>query len=139
MFSLNNMAEIRASVMVVALLLFGFAPASCAQQTAKITGTYTNMHFNREGGDLLGQELKIVRTRKGYQGALQFAEGGAGELIIVEVNLEGDRISFVIPDSYADAGQFNGTIQNGVIRGLFKFKGGGEERVELKKGKSYWD
>ncbi len=140
MFSLNNMPEIRASVMVtVLLLLFGFAPASCAQQAAKVTGTYTNMHFNKEGGDLLGQELKIVLTRKGYQAALQFAEGGAGELIIVEINIEGEKISFVIPDSYADAGQFSGTIQNGVIRGLFRFKGGGEERAELKRGKSYWD
>jgi hypothetical protein len=139
MFPLGSTLLIRRSALTTVFLFLGLASFSNAQQTPKITGTYTSMRFNKEGGDLLGQELKIVLTRKGYQGALQFAEGGAGELIIVEIHIEADKINFALPDTSPDAGQFSGTIQNGVIRGLFRFKGGGEEKVELKRGKSYWD
>lgn len=130
----------RAALLFVVTLLLVLTPLSVrAQRASRITGTYTSMYFNKEGGDLLGEELKIVLTSKGYQGALQFAEGEPSELMIVDVQIEGNKVSFIIPATYAYAGQFSGTIQNGVIRGMFRFKGGGQEVVELKKGKSYWD
>jgi hypothetical protein len=97
------------------------------------------MYFHQEGGDLLGEELKIVVARNGYQGALQFAQGEPSDLIAVDIKLTGNNIEFTIPDSYPEAAQFSGTIETGVIRGVFKFKTGGEATVELKKGKSYWD
>ncbi len=104
-----------------------------------ITGTYTNMQFNRQGGDLLGTELRIAVTRSGYQGVLQIAEGGPGQLVLVNVQVDGNRIKFSIPDDNPYAGSFSGVITNGVLTGHFKYKSGGEEDVVLKKGKSYWD
>jgi len=113
--------------------------AGQAAKTPRLTGTYTNMSFNREGGDLLGQELRIVRTRKGYQGVLQFAEGEPSELMIVDLKVSGKTLEFTVPDSSPNACQFAGTIDGGVIRGQFKFRTGSSEDVTLKKGKSYWD
>jgi len=86
------------SVVITASLVLFMCAGVAAQspKPAKITGTYTNMYFNREGGDLLGEELKIVRTRKGYQGALQVAEGGPGELIVVDIKLTGNKIEFAV-------------------------------------------
>ena len=111
-----------------------------AQGNHRITGTYTNMYYNKQGGDVLGEELKIVMTQGGqYQGALQFAEGEPEDLIVVDIELKGGTISFLVPDVDSHAGRFSGTIDNGVIRGQFKFKRGGIENVTLKKGKSYWD
>ncbi len=104
-----------------------------------ITGTYTNLHFNSEGGDLLGVELRIAVTRSGYQGVLQIAEGEPGQLVLVNVQVDGNRINFVIPNDNPDAGSFSGAIANGVLTGHFRFKSGGAEDVVLKKGKSYWD
>jgi hypothetical protein len=109
------------------------------QNAQRITGTYTNMYFNKEGGDVLGEEIKIVHTRSGYQGALQFAEGEPEELVIVEVKVNGANIVFPIPDSDPHAGEFSGTVTNEVLQGEFRFKSGGREKVELRKGKSYWD
>jgi len=98
------------------------------------------MYYNKEGGDVLGEELKIVMTQGGrYQGALQFAEGEPEDLIVVDIELKGDTISFSLPDTDNHAGRFSGTIANGILRGQFKFKRGGIENVTLKKGKSYWD
>ncbi len=112
-----------------------------AEQGNRITGTYTNMYYNQEGGDVLGEELKIVLTtqKKGYQGVLQFAEGEPSELIVVDIRISGNKLEFSIPENTPYAGQFTGTIAKGIIKGKFSFKGGGEETAVLKKGKSYWD
>jgi hypothetical protein len=108
-------------------------------QRPRITGTYGNMYYNSEGGDLIGDELKIVNTKQGYQGVLQISEGAPEPLILVDVKLTGTNISFSIPDSSPYAGSFDGKIENGLLRGEFHFKSGGADKVELKKGKSYWD
>ena len=128
-----------AAVTAALVLIMCAGVAAQSAKAAKITGTYTNMYFNREGGDVLGEELKIVRTRKGYQGALQVAEGAPGELVVVDIKVTGDRIDFTVPDSHPDASQFSGTVQGGVVRGEFRYKTGGTQKVTLRKGKSYWD
>jgi len=98
----------------------------------RLTGTYTDMHYGSQGGDLLGTEIKIVSTRKGLQGALQFAEGAPEELVIVDIQIKDSAVSFVVPESSPYAGEFTGTIMNGVLTGEFRFKSGGSNRVELK-------
>ncbi|HEX2712950.1 MAG TPA: hypothetical protein VHM88_12190 [Candidatus Acidoferrales bacterium] len=129
-------------LLFLGLILLGFSwrQTLYAQGSHRITGTYTNMYYNTQGGDVLGEELKIVLTQGGrYQGALQFAEGEPEDLMVVDIELKGDAISFSVPEVDRHAGRFGGTIDNGVIRGQFKFKRVGIENVTLKKGKSYWD
>ena len=109
------------------------------QKPFRVTGTYTNMYYNAEGGDVIGDEIRIVYTRNGYQGVVQFAEGEPEGLVIVGVEVVGAKVSFSIPDSSPYAGKFTGTIENEILRGEFQFKNGGADKVELKKGKSYWD
>ncbi len=132
---------LKVSLPVVLLLLsFGVLNEVAIGSTVKdVAGTYTNLAFNKEGGDLLGVEIRIVPTKKGYEGVLQFAEGGPEELILVEIQVENKSIRFSIPDSDPNAGSFSGVIENGVLKGHFQYKSGGAEDVVLKKGKSYWD
>jgi hypothetical protein len=121
------------------ILLFCMLVPAQTSKPGRVTGTYTNMSFNKEGGDLLGQELKIVKTRKGYQGALQLAEGEPGELSVVDIKISGDKIEFEVPDSSPDGCRFSGTIEGSKIVGQFRFKSGGSQTVTLTKGKGYWD
>jgi hypothetical protein len=58
---------------------------------------------------------------------------------LVDIEVVGSGVSFSIPDSSPYAGRFNGTVENGTLNGEFRFKSGGSEKVELSKGKSYWD
>jgi hypothetical protein len=108
------------------------------QKSPRITGTYTNMHYVAEPGDVIGYEIKIVFTGDKFQAALQIAEGVPGELV-VDVQSDNAKITFAIPDSNSYAGQFKGIIESGVLKGEFLFKNGGSEKVELRRGKSYWD
>jgi hypothetical protein len=120
-------------------LFLGFLPLASAQRPPRITGTYSNMYYNREGGDVLGDEIKIVFTSAGYQGVLQFAEGAPGQLIVVDIKADGNKISFTIPSSSTYAGEFHGSVVNRRLEGEFQFESGGSEKVRLLRGKSYWD
>ena len=105
----------------------------------RITGTYSDMRYVPDAGDVIGTEIKIVFTGKGFQGALQIAEGSPGTLMLVEVEQKGNSISFSIPEDSPYAGAFHGSISGSVLRGDFQFKTGGSQAVVLRKGKSYWD
>ncbi|SRR6266404_3107047 len=126
-------------LMSVVVASLGSVGVVHAQNTRRLTGTYTNMSFHKEGWQILGEEIRIVLTQKGYQGALQFSDGAPGELVVVDLVAVGTTISFAIPDTSSHAGQFTGTLENGLLKGEFRFKAGVSRSVELWKGKSYWD
>lgn len=121
---------------VAAYVLF---QPSFAADRFRPTGTFTDLSYSAESGDLSGTELRIVQTRKGYQGILQFAEGGPGEVIVIPVSIDGENVHFEIPLSSPDAGTFQGKISARDLRGKFKFRTGGELEVRLPRKKSYWD
>jgi hypothetical protein len=136
---MNFPRALLSAIFVASISLCALPGLAQAQKEPRITGTYTDMHYNEEGGDVLGEEIRIVYSAGGYQGALQFAEGVPEALIVVGVKVDGNKISFTIPGDSSYAGQFSGAIENGVLKGEFRFKAGGSEKVSLKKGKSYWD
>jgi hypothetical protein len=128
--------------LALALLICFTATAvkvTLAQKQVKITGTFSDMHFVKEPGDLLGTEIKIVFAGGSYQGVLQFAEGGPSELVIVKIQKDGNKISFSISDDNPYAGEFQGSVSSEALQGEFRFKSGGTEKVTLHRGKSYWD
>lgn len=130
------------SILFVAIGLCVFlshGDSARADQQARITGTYSDMHYIQEAGDILGTEIKIVFTGSKFQAAIQIAEGEPGDLIVVDVVRNKDSIQFALPAESAYEGKFSGTIANGFLRGEFLFKNGGSDKVALKKGKSYWD
>jgi hypothetical protein len=127
--------------LTVCVITLAFSAVLAAEKKLKYTGTFTNLEYNKEGGDLLGEEIKIVLVPQGYQGALQIAEGGPSQLMVFDVIFDGDRIKFEIPSSYPiyGSGVFEGQIDTRGIRGVLRFKGGAANRVNWKRGRSYWD
>jgi hypothetical protein len=103
------------------------------------TGTFSSIEYNQEGGDLLGVEIRIVYTRNGYQSTLQIAEGGVSELIIVKPLIENNRIKFTIHEPKLYEGVFIGIINSKKIKGVLKYKDGGELEINIPRKKSYWD
>jgi hypothetical protein len=97
--------------------------------------------YHQEGGDLLGAEIKVVLTRKGFQGALQIAEGGPSPLMVVDVLFDKDQVKFKIPESYSlyGGGLFEGKIDSKGLSGAFTFRGVKGDKEILLRGCSYWD
>jgi hypothetical protein len=107
-----------------------------------LTGTFSSLRFNTERRDLRGVELKIVPTRTGYQGALQIAEGGPSEMMVVDVAVRRhNTIRFDIPASYPfyGGGTFEGTLDSTGITGRFTFRAVTGDLERLVRGRSYWD
>jgi hypothetical protein len=67
----------KAVPLLAGLVFFAISPGFPSDVSIKYTGTFSSLRYHKEAGDLLGVEIRIVSTRKGYQGALQIAEGGA--------------------------------------------------------------
>jgi len=139
MWHLRKNPKTHCSWIAIGLLLVTSVQIAIAQESVRITGTYSDMYYNKEGGDVLGEEIRIVATAAGYQGVLQFAEGVPSDLIVVDVRLDGNKVSFSIPGPSAYAGQFAGVLDNGVLKGELRFKSGTTEVIKLPRRKSYWD
>ena len=112
-----------------------------AQSKPRVTGTFSNLVYTAEGGDLLGVEIKIVPTRRGFQGALQIAEGGPSEIMVVDVRVQGEQLEFTIPESYRPygGGSFKGKVNANGIVGRFVFNGNAQEEARLVRRPGYWD
>ena len=129
------------SAFLILALLCGGSVDSAEDKKVKQTGTFSSLAYNREGGDLIGAEIKIVPTRKGFQGALQIAEGGPSPLMVVDVLFDRDHVKFKIPESYSlyGGGLFEGKIDSKGISGAFTFSGVRGDKEVLLRGCSYWD
>jgi hypothetical protein len=123
-------------------LLVSASPVSWGATPApppKISGIYSDLAFNNEGGDLLGIELMIVpRESKGdlaWSVFVQVAEGGAPHTALVPLTLIGNKIDFTLPSAEPTGGMhFTGTISSTEIR---LNTPSGQVEV-LRRGKSYW-
>jgi hypothetical protein len=104
---------------VVALTLLWLAAPAFA--SASLTGTYSSLHYNDEGGDLLGHEITILQGRTGFMLRFQIVEGVAAKPITVPVKIEGANFRFDIPRSKEGGGVYSGTITKA---GLVMDRGG---------------
>src|ERR1700722_15614747 len=82
----------------------------------KVSGIYSDLAYNAEGGDLLGLELLVIPAGEDNTGVLwnavvQLAEGGAPYCKVVPFVVHGSRVEFTLPrDGAGEAMHFAGTI-----------------------------
>lgn len=129
-----------AGVFLFSLLLFSGA-AFCEQPCISKTGTFSTLYYNEEGGDLLGEEIRIVYTRFGFQATYQISEGAPSELALASIDITKDyEFEFTVPEAkLMSAGTFKGRIEADRIVGVFIFINGNEIPINLPRKKSYWD
>ena len=108
-----------------------------------VTGMYSNLYYNEEGGDLLGMEIFIFRSKDGYQALVQIAEGELPTVLLVPLDVDGANIRFTIPgDGTSNSSStFSGTVSAQGIKGHWsdgRLSTKGTKDEVLKRGKSYW-
>jgi hypothetical protein len=121
------------------LLALPVLAAEAPAPVLKVSGIYSDLAYNVEGGDLLGMELLIVpagsEAKDHWNVFVQIAEGGAPYCVVVPLTINGAKIEFTIPPGGSYGGtRFAGTISATEIR--LSIPQGPEER--LRRGKSYW-
>jgi hypothetical protein len=125
----------------IVLLCVGVAVGA---NTVRAAGVYSNLYFNKEGGDLLGAEILILPSRSptGFSALVQLAEGGAPFAILVPIRVTGTQVEFTIAASGPyDGLTFTGAVTRSELTGEWSsgsvFADAGH-RERLKRGKSYW-
>jgi len=124
--------------LTLALLVFTWPAMAPAKRPASPTGTFSSMYYNEEGGDLIGTEVRIVYTRKGFQGTVQDAEGEPDELILFTATIDGGNnftISYTSPRT-GDPVTISGRVTEAGLETKTKWWTGGNL---LKRAPSYWD
>ncbi|MHA6204907.1 hypothetical protein ACXU4B_10815 [Dyella soli] len=137
--------EMRCCFWVIVLLLTVALPVGAQGVTQRVTGIYSDLHYNKEGGDLLGMELLIVPSdsstkEPGYTVFVQIAEGGAPITAVVPLDVRGSKIEFTLPEGDPAYGKmhFVGVMTKSAIV-LHSEHGAEKGDVEtLTRGKSYW-
>jgi hypothetical protein len=133
-------AMTRKGLTLVALALLAAGAFAGTAKAPRVSGIYSNLHWNAEGGDLLGIELFVVPRDTGsgepaWSVFVQIAEGGAPCAAVVPLTVMGDRIEFTLPKGSSCAGlHFVGTLSPTEI--TLRWDAGTVEH--LKRGKSYW-
>jgi hypothetical protein len=118
------------------VLLALVSVASAQNGRPRISGVYTDLEYNQEGGDLLGMELLIIPSDpSGYRAFVQIAEGGPPFAVIVPLLVDGSHVEFTLPASSAYSGDhFVGTLSSTKL--VLHSPRGKDET--LNRGKSYW-
>jgi len=116
----------------------GFAGAALAPQSRFcVTGIYGNLHYNAEGGDLLGMELLIIPDNSGYVACVQIAEGGSPFVVVVPFVVTGSQVQFTLPSGSAYSGtHLTGSFASGGAKLILQWPQGQQE--VLVRGRSYW-
>jgi len=123
------------------ILLSCIAPVTVEAASIKVTGVYSDMHLEKKSGDVLGIEIVIVYSTKGYMVTFQSSEGVPSVPITVSARISGNDIEFTLPPSEGYSGVFKGKIGRNELRGQFEngqLNNKSEQIIRLKRGKSYW-
>ena len=116
----------------------GFAGAAPAPQSGlRVTGIYSSLHYNDEGGDLLGMELLIIPDNSGYVACVQIAEGGSPFVVVVPFVVTGSQVQFTLPPGSIYGGaHLTGSFLSDGAKLILHWPQGQQE--VLVRGHSYW-
>jgi hypothetical protein len=130
--------HIGVTVLVAASILGVWVSMAPAEERAPVAGTYSSMFYNGESGDINGTEVRIVYTRKGYQGTVQISQGEPSQLILIKPTIDDDNhITFEFTDpTFGGRYSYSGRITASGMTGRFA---GEEADQTFKRAPSYWD
>jgi hypothetical protein len=122
-------------LMMLGLTITATAATATGVELPKLTGMFSDMAYNDEGGDLLGTEVFVTCAHDGYVVVYQSSEGEPTTPVVVPATISGTSIRFVVPESADPRGSFVGTIGAKELTGSFS---GRKEVIHLKRKASYW-
>jgi hypothetical protein len=129
---------------VAATFVVMAGPLHAAEKKIRITGIFSDLYYNQEGGDLLGTEIFLVSAQEhGYFAFVQSWAGGTTPPVVVPVQVDGDKVTFAVPAPSLGEGNYEGRISgtgfDGTCRHPLASGGFSEEPIHLKRKKSYWE
>jgi hypothetical protein len=132
-------ARVEGVAKAIAMMAFAFVLTAHAGEPARanLAGVWSDLHFNAEGGDLLGMELFFVpRSGNRYSVLVQVAEGEFPETALLTTRMNGAHFELAFASRH---GPFQGQIVTCQVEAKAircQWPSGQVDRLRL--GKSYW-
>jgi hypothetical protein len=127
------------SLAIVLLFLLPAVSLKAEPRRARVPGTYSNLQFNEDGGDLLGMEIKIVPIGDHFQAVVLVSEGEPQPMVVVVVSVHGNSLGFSVPGKDRTSWKFSGQVSPKSLTGTISYAQGGVEKVVLPRQCGYWD
>jgi hypothetical protein len=128
------MKNLRSIFLMLFVLLFASELIS-GNNGIKITGIFSDLRYSEESGDICGQELFIMLGLKKYFVVYQISEGAPSNPVLIEANINENKIEFKIPKTkYNSERIFKGIIMTDKLIGNFE----GGDTIKLTRQNSYW-
>lgn len=118
-----------AGLMLFATSCFAGKPASVS-----VTGIFSSLKFNEEGGDLLGEEF-FVFFASGYHVLYQEAMGETSTSSLAFSDVKDNAITFTVQDRDGQKNTFRGKITKDALVGSWN---GSKDVTSFKRKNSYW-
>jgi len=127
-------------VLILSFNLTGIATAAenDSRLARSVTGVYSDMCYNVGGGDILGMEIQVVYSKKGYYVVYQTSEGEPSVPVVIQTTIKDRTIEFQIPEEVPFSGNFYGQITDKGIEGKIEGYSGYASKLILKRQLSYW-
>ena len=91
-----------------------------AEEEIKPTGTFSNMFYDKNTGDVSGYEVVIKKSDSGYSGTYRFAEGEPTQSVSIKPVIDGEMVSFTFEFPFKG---IYGDPYKGQFIGFFSEKG----------------
>ena len=101
----------------LAFVLLLIASPAAADAKPPISGLYGDLTYNDEGGDLLGTEIRIVKSAEHYEAYVQTAEGTPGPVRRAAVTASGNHVHFTVAEKDGSHDEYDGRITSGGFDG----------------------
>lgn len=130
--------------------IFGlfFAISACiadegnSESPVKVTGTYSDLCFNAESGDVLGLEIAISMVGEEYVAVFQAGEGVPRKPVVEKVDFLGDgKIVIHVKEDNGYEGELKAEVSEAGLTGMFlsgQLSPRGDETFTLIRQASFW-
>jgi len=118
----------------------GFAATKAKPAAVRLPGTYSNITYKDESGDLDGEEIRLFYTGESVLTALvQITDSNAGEAALEPVIAKGNEVDLKFTKPLSGYVRIHGSVSQSGFEGELFLPSGKSEKIKLKRGKSYWD
>lgn len=132
--------QLQVGAIISCFLLLASHHVNSADERVPVSGTYSNLGYNEESGDVNGIEVKITPLAGNrMQAAVLISTGEPARFFLATVQADGRQVRIEGRQADGHRWSFEGTVTMRELVGMVKEDRAPDHRVRLPRQCGYWD